>query len=220
MANQNISVVNRPPSRLRYEGRNRPGITGISGINVFGGGQTEPRPTLPLAPFDENNVAPMPRMPLAPVGEGSLELLPGMTSVVPKPRFSPIRNPYQEKGAASSYGYEDERGNWVDVLDGNREPIVGGKRIPTSREQVKGVMDLPDEKSKAFSRIHEAYSTGADFGYESGWPERLNVPEEYIGLYMAVPDAAKKYAYENPTDAVLEQFEEKYGFPLNISIPL
>ena len=175
----------------RYKGRNRPGITGISGINVFGGGQTEPRPTLPLAPFDENNVAPMPRMPLAPVGEGSLELLPGMTSVVPKPKLSP-----------------------------RQEPITGGTRIPTAQEQVKGVMDLPDERSKAFSRIHEAYSTGADFGYESGWPERLNVPEEYIELYMAVPDAAKKYAYDNPTDAVLEQFEEKYGFPLNISIPL
>jgi hypothetical protein len=141
-------------------------------------------------------------------------------SVVPKPKFSPIRNPYQEKGAASSYGYEDERGNWVDVLDGNREPIVGGKRIPTAQEQVKGVMDLPDEKSKAFSRIHDSYSTGADFGYESGWPERLNVPEGYIELYMAVPEAAKKYAYDNPTDSVLEQFEEKYGFPLDVSISL
>jgi len=141
-------------------------------------------------------------------------------SVVPKPRFSPIRNPYQEKGAASSYGYEDERGNWVDVLDGNREPIVGGKRIPTAQEQVKGVMGLPDEKSKAFSKIHHAYSTGADFGYEPDWASRLNVPDGYIELYMAVPDAAKKYAYDNPTDSVLEQFEEKYGFPLNISIPL
>ena len=37
---------------------------------------------------------------------------------------------------------------------------------------------------------------------------------------MAVPEAAKKYAYDNPTDSVLEQFEEKYGFPLDVSISL
>ena len=81
-------------------------------------------------------------------------------------------------------------------------------------------MGPSNERDSAFSKIHDAYYTGADFGYEQGWPERLGVPEEFIGLYMAVPDEAKQYAHDNPTDAVLQQFEEKYGFPLDVSIEI
>ena len=106
----------------------------------------------------------------------------------------------------------------LSVAFGQQPSVVPRPRIPTAQEQVKGALSLRDEKAEAFGRIHDAYFTGADFGYEEGWPERLNVPQEYIDMYMAVPDRAKKYAYENPTDAVLEQFEEKYGFPLDMRV--
>ena len=98
--------------------------------------------------------------------------------------------------------------------------VVAPPRMPTAGETVRGVMGPANERDSAFSRIHDAYYTGADFGYEQGWPERLDVPTEYIDLYMAVPDKAKQYAHDNPTDSVLQQFEEKYGFPLDVSIEI
>ena len=98
--------------------------------------------------------------------------------------------------------------------------VVAPPRMPTANETVRGVMGPANERDAAFSRIHDAYYTGADFGYEQGWSERLNVPSEYIDLYMAVPDEAKQYARDNPTDAILQQFEEKYGFPLDVSIDI
>lgn len=120
-------------------------------------------------------------------------------------------------------GVPSDLHNWganiaTDPLSFASTSMVPRPRIPTAQEQVKRAVSLPDEKAEAFGRIHDAYFTGADFGYEEGWPERLNVPQEYIDMYMAVPDRAKKYAYENPTDAVLEQFEEKYGFPLDMRV--
>jgi len=99
--------------------------------------------------------------------------------------------------------------------------VVAPPRMPTEKETLdRGVMGPANERDAAFSKIHDAYYTGADFGYEQGWPERLGVPTEYIDLYMAVPDEAKQYAHDNPTDAILQQFEEKYGFPLDVSIEI
>ena len=40
-----------------------------------------------------------------------------------------------------------------------------------------------------------------------------------IDMFMAVPEEALQYAMDNPTDAVLEEFEEYYGFPLNVNDP-
>lgn len=99
--------------------------------------------------------------------------------------------------------------------------VVAPPRMPTEKETLdRGVMGPSNERDAAFSKIHSAYYTGADFGYEQGWPERLGVPTEYIDLYMAVPDEAKQYAHDNPTDAILQQFEEKYGFPLDVSVEI
>ena len=99
--------------------------------------------------------------------------------------------------------------------------VVAPPRMPTEKETLdRGVMGPANERDAAFSKIHDAYYTGADFGYEQGWPERLGVPTEYIDLYMAVPDEAKQYAHDNPTDAILQQFEEKYGFPLDVSVEI
>ena len=99
--------------------------------------------------------------------------------------------------------------------------VVAPPRMPTERETLdREVLGPANERDRSFSKIHGAYYTGADFGYEQGWPERLGVPQEYINLYMAVPDEAKQYAHDNPTDAILQQFEEKYGFPLDVSIEI
>ena len=99
--------------------------------------------------------------------------------------------------------------------------VVAPPRMPTEKEILdRGVMGPVNERDAAFSKIHGAYYTGADFGYEQGWPERLGVPQEYIDVYMAVPDEAKQYAHDNPTDAILQQFEEKYGFPLDVSVEI
>ena len=67
--------------------------------------------------------------------------------------------------------------------------------------------------------IQSAYFTGADFGYEEFWPQRLGVTNEMIDMFMAVPEEALQYAMDNPTDAVLQEFEEYYGFPLNVNDP-
>ncbi|MCP4923022.1 MAG: hypothetical protein GY915_03200 [bacterium] len=67
--------------------------------------------------------------------------------------------------------------------------------------------------------IQEAYFSGADFGYEEGWPERLKVSEQMINMFMSTPEEAIIFAFENPTDAVLEEFERNYGWPLNVNSP-
>ena len=118
--------------------------------------------------------------------------------------------------ASGGYGYEDEQGNWIDVSGAS---VVDPPRMPTEKETLdREVMGPSNERDSAFSRIHDANYTGADFGYEEGWAERLRVPQEWIELYMAAPHEAIKYAYENPTDSILQQFEEKYGFPLDVSV--
>ena len=75
------------------------------------------------------------------------------------------------------------------------------------------------EWNNKMQEIQEAYYTGADFGYEEGWPERLGVTYEMIDMFMSVPEEAIIFAFENPTDMVLEEFERKYGFPLNVNSP-
>ena len=103
----------------------------------------------------------------------------------------------------------------------HRASVVDPPRMPTERETLdREVLGPANERDAAFGKIHGAYYTGADFGYEQGWPERLGVPQEYIDVYMAVPDEAKQYAHDNPTDAILQQFEEKYGFPLDVSVEI
>ena len=158
----------------------------------------------------------------------------GGASVVPPPNYQTSYNPagaYAEAGrTVPNYASDWARGmNQVaqpfgGMGAGDRvgdASVVAPPRMPTEKETLdRGVMGPANERDAAFSKIHGAYYTGADFGYEEGWPERLGVPQEYIDVYMAVPDEAKQYAHDNPTDAILQQFEEKYGFPLDISIDI
>jgi hypothetical protein len=166
----------------------------------------------------------------------------GGASVVPPPNYQTSYNPagaYAEAGRtvpnrASEQamamnqltqpqgGVPSDLHRWNDPYGRPTDAsVVAPPRIPTEKETLdRGVLEPANERDRAFSKIHGAYYTGADFGYEQGWPERLGVPQEYIDVYMAVPDEAKQYAHDNPTDAILQQFEEKYGFPLDVSVEI
>ena len=133
-------------------------------------------------------------------------------------------NPYG-RPTGYDYGSMPTGEEVIDMATGLRPvgdaSVVAPPRMPTERETLdREVMGPADDRDRAFSAIHGAWAGGADFGVETEWSEGLGVPEEYVGIYMAVPDQAKRYAHENPTDAILQQFEEKYGFPLDISIDI
>ena len=85
--------------------------------------------------------------------------------------------------------------------------------------QLGGVPEGDRKFVDTMHNIQNAYFTGADFGYEEGWAERLGATQEQIDMFMAVPEEALRHAMNNPTDAVLQQFEEYYGFPLNVNDP-
>jgi hypothetical protein len=160
--------------------------------------------TMPLGGYPGMGVENM-GFPHGLTAQGAVDPATGQLRVVPP-------------GTSGGYGYEDEQGNWIDTSGAS---VVDPPRMLTEKETLdREVMGPSNERDAAFSKIHDAYYTGADFGYEQGWPERLGVPQEWINLYMAAPDEAKQYAHDNPTDAVLQQFEEKYGFPLDVSIEI
>ena len=85
--------------------------------------------------------------------------------------------------------------------------------------QLGGVPEGDRKFVDTMHSIQNAYFSGADFGYEEGWTERLGATQEQIDMFMAVPEEALQHAMDNPTDAVLQQFEEYYGFPLNVNDP-
>ena len=103
--------------------------------------------------------------------------------------------------------------------------VVAPPRMPTEKETLdREVMGPADDRAAAFSRIHNmwARNPGGDYGgYETEWAEGIGVPKEYIDFYMQVPLEAKMYAHENKGDAKIQQdFEEKYGFVLDVDVPL
>jgi len=60
----------------------------------------------------------------------------------------------------------------------------------------------------------------ADWGeVELDWAERLGASWEMVNMVMSTPKEAMVFASENPTDAVLKEFERKYGWPLNVNSP-
>ena len=100
-------------------------------------------------------------------------------------------------------------------IRGTVDPNTGQNRL------IQGGPTYPDQSDnfRKMQEIQEAYFSGADFGYEEGWPERLGVSEQMINMFMSPPEEAIIFAFENPTDAVLEEFERKYGWPLNVNSP-
>ena len=168
------------------------------------------------------------RSPSNPLGDNVLEQLPSYQGIdTGYPWLDAMRqvgvNPQPEEGPIWDAAVaEQERMREEDAASAvGGASVVAPPRMPTEKETLdRGVLGPVNERDRSFSKIHGAYYTGADFGYEQGWPERLGVPQEYIDVYMADPDEAKQYAHDNPTDAILQQFEEKYGFPLDVSVEI
>lgn len=83
-----------------------------------------------------------------------------------------------------------------------------------------GIVEPPKESMEYAKKMHsiqEAMLGGADFGYEDFWPQRLGVTNDMIDMVMLTPIEAMVFAMQNPTDMVLEEFERKYGWPINVN---
>ena len=105
------------------------------------------------------------------------------------------------------------------------ESVVAPPTIPTEKQIIDSTVTAPeDERDAAFSRIHNmwARNPGGDWNeFEPDWAEGIGVPKEYIDFYMQVPLEAKMFAHENKGDAKIQSdFEEKYGFVLDVDVPL
>lgn len=84
----------------------------------------------------------------------------------------------------------------------------------------EGISEPPKESmdyAKKMHSIQEALFNGADFGYETEWNQALGVTNRMIDLVMSTPVEAMVFAVQNPTDMVLEEFERKYGWPINVN---
>jgi hypothetical protein len=112
------------------------------------------------------------------------------------------------------FGGADHLGPWITPESAGH--YQASPRVDRDRPMV-GVGKEERSFIDGMHKIQNAYFTGADFGYEEDWDRNLGVTQEMIDMFMSVPEEALKYAMENPTDAVLEQFEEFYGFPLNVN---
>ena len=101
-----------------------------------------------------------------------------------------------------------------DPATGQNRVVPGTLRTTyPDEERVRGPQlgGVPEGDRKFVNTMHaiqNAYFTGADFGYEEGWTDRLGATQEQIDMFMAVPEEAFQYAMENPTDDVLMQFED------------
>lgn len=120
----------------------------------------------------------------------------------------------------------EDRGNPFLTAQGVVDPETGQRRvstpvgqpIPQPNEEV-GFMDREiSDHGQKMRNVMEAYYGGADFGYEEFWPERLGVTESDIENFMgAMSSGDIDYAMQNPTDFVLEEFERKWGWPLEVN---
>ena len=183
-----------------------------------------PRRNLPNIPNLPNTPPRMYNMPEAPINDGR--------------RFN-MPSPYPKKTLENMVPLGGGGGGINPPWANMRKPVVDMTRDitipPARRRNIRGTVDpntgqnrliqggpiYPDQSDnfKKFHEIQEAYFSGADFGYEEGWPERLGVSERMINMFMSTPEEAIIFAFENPTDAVLEEFERKYGWPLNVNSP-
>ena len=102
------------------------------------------------------------------------------------------------------------------------------QRIPTERELMVSTQEGVENSDRAFSRLHTLWAQGHPFfsldpddtrqGYDT---EGVGELPEFTEIYLQVHDEAKRYAHANKHDPkVLAQFEEKYGFPLDVSVEI
>ena len=106
--------------------------------------------------------------------------------------------------------------------------VVAPPRMPTERELMVSTQEGVENSDRAFSRLHTLWAQGHPFfsldpddtrqGYDT---EGVGELPEFTEIYLQVPDEAKIYAHANKHDPkVLAQFEEKYGFPLDVSVEI
>ena len=139
----------------------------------------------------------------------------------------------REEGVAN-----EDRGNPFMETQGVVDPATGQRRvstpvgqpIPQPNEEV-GFMDREiSDHGREMRNVMEAYYSGTDFGPWHQYESQPNSPPEFA-LDMGLPFSQKNidnfmaaflsgdidYAMKNPTDFVLEAFERKWGWPLDVS---
>jgi len=106
------------------------------------------------------------------------------------------------------------------------------ERIRTEPEELVSTQEGVENSDRAFSRLHRMWAQGHPFfdldareaaisGAEGYGVEGVGELPEFTEIYLQVPDEAKRYAHANKNDPkVLAQFEEKYGFPLDVSVEI
>ena len=123
---------------------------------------------------------------------------------------------------AGAPGYDTEG---VSVVP---RPTMPTERIRTEQEELLSTQQGVENSDRAFSRLHTLWAQGHPFfsldpddtrqGYDT---EGVGELPEFTEIYLQVPDEAKRYAHANKHDPkVLAQFEEKYGFPLDVSVEI
>ena len=122
---------------------------------------------------------------------------------------------------------EGEDLGWMEASVVNR-PRMPTDRIRTEQEELLSTQQGVENSDRAFSRLHTLWAQGHPFfsldpddtrqGYDT---EGVGELPEFTEIYLQVPDEAKRYAHANKHDPkVLAQFEEKYGFPLDVSVEI
>jgi hypothetical protein len=120
----------------------------------------------------------------------------------------------------------EDRGNPLLTAQGVVDPETGQRRvstpvgqpIPQPNEEV-GFMDREiSDHGQKMRNVMDAYYGGADFGYETEWAEGLGVAQKEIDNFMAALNSGDiDAAMQSPTDFMLEEFERKWGWPLNVN---
>tara|TARA_R110002110_G_scaffold220714_2_gene434669 strand:+ start:837 stop:2207 length:1371 start_codon:yes stop_codon:yes gene_type:complete len=120
----------------------------------------------------------------------------------------------------------EDRGNPFLTAQGVVDPATGQRRvstpvgqpIPQPNEEV-GFMDREiSDHGQKMRNVMDAYYGGADFGYETEWAEGLGVAQKDIDNFMAALNSGDiDAAMQSPTDFMLEEFERKWGWPLNVN---
>ena len=128
---------------------------------------------------------------------------------------------YEPMGMAN-----EDRGNPFLTAQGVVDPETGQRRvstpvgqpIPQPNEEV-GFMDREiSDHGQKMRNVMDAYYGGADFGYETEWADGLGVAQKDIDNFMAALNSGDiDAAMQSPTDFMLEEFERKWGWPLNVN---
>lgn len=189
--------------------------------------------------MDESSPMPMPE------GIEPFNTIPGvMDDRLPRNQMQTLEGDLSMMRQIDPRGYDpmgianEDRGNPFMETQGVVDPETGQRRvstpegqpIPQPNEEV-GFMDREiSDHGQEMRAIMEAYYSGTDFGPWHQYESQPNSPPEFA-LDMGLPFSQKnidnfmaaflsgdiEHAMKNPTDFVLEEFERKWGWPLDVS---